>query len=383
MEKKHAFADVADTLVVMTSPAGVPENFDILRLCDSTSEEQDMILARCVNRYCTIADKGDFVPDNHIQVYNFGSDAHLEFKFWQFTTDRDSISNYTDVKDVAPYLDIPLRAAHYVYQGKGGIRSLEDLKIDPEIALPVTVVSLSDYLKKCHSLDRSGPQVHTVMGIGTNKGMLYFSDDGVGKECCRNYLQDIADRYFNSENRDLAELRECHVRANQSLINYAEETKAMFCLHNNSPISRKITCQDIEAEMYMNGLRCSIQMGPNLHDFENFITTFELGVSEKNKTICTLLQIHEVGISKDVVPPARHRAEFNTLLQPHGKVSEQAGDKATVENSVKLEISALAGRILREKYGIVVQDIHHPELNRRIDPPGQSPKAQKSSKPRI
>lgn len=383
MEKKHAFADAADTLIVMTSPSGVPENFDILRLCDSTSEEQDKILARCINRYCVIADKGNFVPDNHIRVYNFGVDAHLEFKFWQFTTDRDAVSNYVDAKDVAPYLDIPLRVAHYIYQGKGSVRSLEDLKIDPEIALPDTIVSLNDYLDKCHSLDRSGPQVHTTMGVGTNKGMLYFSDDGVGKECYWNYLQDIADRYFNPENRDLAELRQCHIQTNLTLQAYTEATKGMFCLHNNTPLLRKITYQDIEADKYMQGLRRSLSMGPNLQDFENFVETFELDVSETNKTICTLLRIHDVGISKDIVPPARHRTEFNKLLQHHGTASEPAEDKAIGDTSLQLEISALAGGILREKYGIAVHDANHPELNKRINTTEQTPNVKKTHKPRM
>lgn len=383
MEKKHAFADAADTLVVMTSPAGVPENFDILHLFESTSEEQDKRLARCVNRYCAIADKGDFVSDNHIRVYSFGPDAHLEYKFWQFTTDRNAISNYTDVKGVSPYFDIPLRTAYFVYQSKEGIRSLEDLKIDPGIALPDTIVSLNDYLDTCHSLDRSGPQVHTVMGIGTNKGMLYFSDDGVGKMCCRNYLQDIANKYFNPENRDLTELRQCHIQANLPLLEYTEETKDMFCLHDNSPKSRNIIFQDSEADKYMPGLRRSLSMGRNLHDFEGFIDTFKLNVSEKNKTICTLLHIHDASISGDVLPPARYRADFNKLLKLQEEASVDAADKAAVEKSLQLEISTLAGRILREKYGIAIQDAHHPELNKRIDTTEQETKAKKTLKPRM
>ena len=41
--------------------------------------------------------------------------------------------------------------------------------------------------------------------------------------------------------------------------------------------------------------------------------------------------------------------------------------------SIKRESSALAGRLLREKYGIAVHKPDHPQLNRRIDPCGIKP----------
>ena len=109
MDKIHSKSDSADTLVVLVSPAGVVENFDVLPLVESTSEEADKRLCQCINRFCQIADRGDYVPDNWIQVYQYNPDTHLENKFWQFTTDRDSIASYVTAKEVQAYFQIPLR----------------------------------------------------------------------------------------------------------------------------------------------------------------------------------------------------------------------------------------------------------------------------------
>ena len=110
-QRNHAFADAADTLLVMEAPGGEIESFDILSLQGRTSEEADKLLSRSLNRFCAIADQDedDFVPDNHLRVYDCGADAHLENHFWRFTTDPDAIGNYIDARNLTPYMDVPLR----------------------------------------------------------------------------------------------------------------------------------------------------------------------------------------------------------------------------------------------------------------------------------
>lgn len=96
MNKIYSQSDSADTLVVMVSPAAVPESFDILSLAGCTTEETEKRLCRCINRFCRIADKGDYVPDNMIHVYQYSPDdlARLCISLWiSFRQRRDGSTN--------------------------------------------------------------------------------------------------------------------------------------------------------------------------------------------------------------------------------------------------------------------------------------------------
>ena len=367
MNKIYSQSDSADTLVVMVSPAAVPESFDILSLAGCTTEETEKRLCRCINRFCRIADKGDYVPDNMIHVYQYSPDAHLENKFWLFTTNRESICAYIDSKELQAYLQIPLRTAYYAYNGNKGIHSLEALQISPDTILPDMGRSLQDYIDSCHLVDRNSPWVYTVRSIGTDKGTLYFSTDGVGQECLRNYLQHIANRYFDPECLNLKELRVNNTQANLITLEYAERTKDMFCLHNNAPVQRKIIYQDSKADENMQGVRRSLPMGPNFQNFQNFIDSFKLEVSPKNQRICTLLQIYDNGINDKLMPPDKYRREFNELIEKLGKLSAQKKDDKITFDALLQQVSEVASRILREKYSIAVCDPNHPQLNRRVE----------------
>lgn len=373
-QRNHAFADAADTLLVMEAPGGEIESFDILCLQGKTSEEVDKLLSRSLNRFCTVADGGDYVPDNCLKVYDCGADAHLENLFWRFATDSDAIGNYIDARNLMPYMDVPLRTAHYVYLGCHGIRNLEALQISPDTVLAAMEVSLDEHLESGRTIDRHGPGVHLVTGIETDRGKLYFSDDGIGTACLHNYLQDIADRYFDMSNRGLSDLRHSHTQANLTTLELARQTKGMFCLHNQAPIARRIVYQDPRADEYMQGLRRSLPMGANAQDFLRFIETFSLTVSEKNRTICTLLNIYDKGIDNNTEVPTAHRKDFKDLFKQMEHIPTGTAESDEQRGSIKRESSALAGRLLREKYGIAVHHPDHPQLNRRIDPCGIQPK---------
>lgn len=375
-QRNHAFADAADTLLVMEAPGGEIESFDILSLQGRTSEEADKLLSRSLNRFCAIADQyeDDFVPDNHLRVYDCGADAHLENHFWRFTTDPDAIGNYIDARNLTPYMDVPLRTAHYVYLGCHGIRNPEALQISPDTVLAAMEVSLNEHLESGRMLDRHRPGVHLVTGIETDRGKLYFSHDGIGKACLQNYLQDIADRYFDTSNRGLSDLRHSCTEANLATLELARQTKGMFCLHNQLPIIRKFVYQDPRADEYMQGLRRSLPMGANAQDFLRFIETFSLNVSAKNRTICTLLNIYDKGIDHNTEVPTAHRKDFKDLFKQMEHIPTGTAEGDEQRGSIKRESSALAGRLLREKYGIAVHNPDHPRLNRRVDPSGIKPK---------
>lgn len=379
MNKIHSQPDAADTLVIMVSPAAVPENFDILSRAGSTTEEIEKSLCRCISRFCQIADKGDYVPDNMIHVYKYNPDAHLENKFWQFTTNRESICDFVDFKEVQASLHIPLRMAYYVYLGCKGIHSMEELQISPDTILPDMGSSLQEYINSCYSVDRRSPWVYTVRSIGTDKGTLYFGTDGIGRVCLQNYLQDIANRYFDPENRNLKELRENNTQSNLITLEYTEKTKDMFCLHDNAPIHRKIIYQDSTADENMQGCRRSHPMGPNFQNFQDFINSFKLEISHKNQRICTLLQIYDNGINDKLMPPEKHRKEFNEIVDQLNKFSAQKANDKIAYNALLHKISEVACRILREKYGIALRDPNHPQLNRRIG--SESSDVKKNIKP--
>ncbi|MFQ8805487.1 MAG: hypothetical protein ACLR8Y_10695 [Alistipes indistinctus] len=159
-QRNHAFADAADTLLVMeSSRRSRIESFNILSLQGRTSEEADKLLSRSLNRFCAIADQDedDFVPDNHLKVYDCGADAHLENHFWRFTTDPDAIGNYIDARNLTPYMDVPLRTAHYVYLGCHGIRNLEALQISPIPSLRLWKSVLMSILKAGVCSTATGP----------------------------------------------------------------------------------------------------------------------------------------------------------------------------------------------------------------------------------
>lgn len=54
-QRNRAFADAADTLLVMEVPGGEIESFDILCLQGRTSEEADKLLSRRPNRFWPVA----------------------------------------------------------------------------------------------------------------------------------------------------------------------------------------------------------------------------------------------------------------------------------------------------------------------------------------
>jgi hypothetical protein len=373
-QRNHAISDAADTLLVMEAPGGEIESFDILCLQGKTSEEVDKLLSRSLNRFCTVADSGNEVPDNRLKVYDCGADAHLENLFWRFATDPEAIGNYIDARNLMPYMDVPLRTAHYVYLGNHGIRNLEALEISPDTALPEMGISLGEHLESGRTIDRHGPGVHLVTGIETDRGKLYFSDDGIGTACLHNYLQDIADRYFDTSNRGLSDLRHSHTQANLTTLEFTQQTKGMFCLHNHAPIARRIVYQDPRADEYMQGLRLSLPMGANAQDFLRFTETFSLTVSEKNRTICALLNIHDKGVDNQAEVPTAHRRDCRGLLDRMKSICGDAEQADALRISLRQESAALAGRLLREKYGIAVHHPDHPQLNRRVDPTGIKPK---------
>lgn len=54
-QRNHAFADAADTLLVLEAPGGEIESFDILSLQGRTSEEADKLLSRSPNCFWPVA----------------------------------------------------------------------------------------------------------------------------------------------------------------------------------------------------------------------------------------------------------------------------------------------------------------------------------------
>lgn len=345
-----------NTLIVMRDPTGTPECFDIIHLPVDV-DEKDRALTRCINRYCMLQYEGTYVPDNRIEVYEYGMDAHLENRFWQFTTDRESVRNYIDFKEMAPSCELSLRAAFYLFRENGKIDSFQDLTRSCSKS-DVRNRRIAEYMNEMKKLDRKGSALRYVESISLNHtGTLYFGEDGVSQICMKNYLQQIANHYFSPENKRLSELRHRQTFGSRLLSDYSSQTKDMFCLHNQVLIERKIVFQDPQAQAGLEGANEIIAMGPNVIDFQNYTKHFKLDISEKNHTICTLLQIAECGINDQVQPPVRYRRAFEEVLHS-GR--DAPGDR------LQKEASEIAGRILKADYG--VDFIHdHPELNQRID----------------
>lgn len=332
-----------NTLIVMLDPTGTAECFDVVHLPADDPTERDQVLTRCINRYCMIQYEGTFVPDNRIQVYEYGMDAHLENRFWQFTTDRSSISNYIGVKEISPSYDFSLRTAFYLFEQNGKISSYKDLDVSGP-KKDIHFRRIKEYLDGMRKLDRKGPAIRFVESIRTGRGTLYFGEDGVAQHCMKNYLQQLADHYFDPENRNLSTLCHKQTMSSRALDHFVTQAKNMFCLHNQVLIERKVIYQDPRAQQGLQGAEETIAMGPNIYDFQNFIKRFKLGVSEKNQTICALIQIAETGINDQVRPPIRYRRAFE--------------DKQS-------RVAEIAGRLLKLNYGVnVVPD--HPELNQSI-----------------
>lgn len=343
-----------NSLIVMLDPTGTAECFDVVHLPADDPTERDRVLTRCINRYCMIQYEGTFVPDDRIQVYEYGMDAHLENRFWQFTTDRSSISNYIGVKEISPSYDFSLRTAFYLFEQNGRIGSYKDLDVlGPK--KDIHFRRIKEYLDSMRKLDRKGPAIRFVESIRTGRGTLYFGEDGVAQHCMKNYLQWLANHYFDPENRGLSNLYHKQTTSSRALDHFATQTKNMFCLHNQVLIERKVIYQDPRAQQGLGGAEEAIAVGANFHDFQNFIKRFKLGVSEKNQTICALLQIAEMGNNDQVRPPIRYR-----------KALENGQNQAT----------EIAGRLLKLNYGVNAVP-NHPELNQRIKPESHEVSTQK------
>ncbi len=346
-----------NTLIVLCDPAGMPECFNIVHLPSNNPCASNEIITRHINRYCDILRRGRYIPDDRIQVYEYGLDAHIENKFWLFTTERQALRYYIDSRNVPPSFNGSLRVAYHLHRLNGAVHSLDEL-IQSE-------KSPSDELKSllCHAKnkDRDGVKNRTVESIETNHGTLCFGDNGFDLNRMNHYLQYIADHYFDPGDRTLSFLNHTLSPGIPMLVDRAEMTKDMFRLHDQKPIEQKITYRLHQEFGNSQSTIHLLSMRPNRYDYKKFIEAFGLETSTHNQMICTLLQIAETGIDSQVRPPELYRDEFaeSLRLTQTDSSADNAGRKATSE---------IANRILKAQFGIEIVHADHPELNRRVEP---------------
>lgn len=346
-----------NTLIVLCDPAGMPDCFNIVHLPSNDPCASNEIITRYINRYCDILRRGRNIPDDRIQVYEYGLDAHIENKFWLFTTDRQTLRHYIDSKNVPPSFDGSLRVAYHLHRLNGAVHSLDELIQNEKKPSD----DLIDILAIKKNEDRNGVKNRTVESIETNHGTLYFGNNGFDFNRMNHYLQYIADHYFDPENHTLSFLNHTLSPGIPMLVDRAEMTKDMFRLHDQKPIEQKITYRLYQEFGHLQSTLHLLSMRPNQYDYKRFVRAFGLEVSNHNQTICTLLHIAENGVDSQVRPPERYRDEFQESLHLSQIDSspENAGHKAT---------SDIAKRILKTQFSIETVHADHPELNRRIEP---------------
>lgn len=153
--------------------------------------------------------------------------------------------------------------------------------------------------------------------IETSHGCHVFSDGEIGRRGFKQFLQHIADNYFDPEQGSSSLYIYQHPEVYQSLAPYIEKSfvpggdvrPATFDFENNYSPSReveKITHKDRERIAMFN-------LAPDSVHFRKFIDGCDLQISADNNAIYNLLKVKETGYIDMKTPPFGFSDEFASV----------------------------------------------------------------------
>lgn len=245
--------------------------------------------------------------------------------------------------------DIPLRAMEYIYGN------------DEEKYLPLLVTSgLANYLHAhprirafSHAQDvcNDDPS-QTLTAVETARGVLLFEYSGYGKECCRAYMQHLANHFFTSDGQDH---RYVHMyklsRPEKEALQAFRETPNAFSLHTGFFLPEKARYLDASIVRRARMDR-SHRIEPTFDAFRQFTSSYDLVTDIINTNILRLLSLKETGgiygmeLSTGYIP-FMYKNSFGDLLD---RIKEVPVENRTEQNRIKEAIAGKADHILKRDY---------------------------------
>lgn len=253
---------------------------------------------------------------------------------------------------------IPLRQLTFVYENHPG--ELEDLSgmeswmeiLRNDSELQKTVRAYEQY----HAEREQDIQNRTVTAIRTEQGVLLFNDSGRGLQCVTDYLQDIADRYYCPDFKDLKSLQIYYFStSNPGLVQESRQCAAMFSPDNpHQFIPSKANFLDSRImEGFSPAIECS--MAPDMKNYTVFTNIFDLEKKNKNLNIGLLDDICKNGLYeyryKDH-PDFSHKNSFEGILDKlwHSYIYEP--EHQFLKERLHKIASDTAKRILQTNYEV-------------------------------
>lgn len=253
---------------------------------------------------------------------------------------------------------IPLRQLTFVYENHPGeLKTLSDmeswmeiLRNDPE--LQKTVGAYEQY----HAERELDIQNRTLTAIRTDQGVLLFNDSGRGLQCVTDYLQDMADRYYCPDFKDLKSLQIYYFStSNPGLVQESRQCAAMFSPENpHRFIPSKANFLDSRImKDFSPAIECP--MAPDMKSYNVFTEIFDLEKKNKNQNIGLLDDICKNGLNAyryEDHPGFSHKNSFDGILNKLRHSYIQEPEHGFLKERLHKIASDTAKRILQTNYAV-------------------------------
>lgn len=316
-----------------------------------TSVSTDLQCGNYLKRQAQQALTGAYVPKETIYYNPFNAklSENKTVRFLESLISRNLI-------DKLP--SIPLRQLTFVYEKHPGeLVQLSDMEswmetMRGDLELQKSVRAYEQY----HEEKEQDVQNRTITAIQTDRGVLLFNDSGRGLQSVTDYLQDIANRYFCPDFKNLESLQMYYFStSNPTLVQESRQCAAMFSAdypHQFIPAKAHFLDNRIMKDL-SPAIECS--MTPDKENYKVFTNLFDLEKSNKNLNIGLLDDIYKNGLNeyryKDH-PGFSHKNSFDGILNKlqHSYISEP--EHRFLKDSLLKIASDTAKRILQTEYAV-------------------------------
>lgn len=321
------------------------------RIITENSINTDLLCGKYFYRQAQLALTGAYVPGETIyyKPFDVKSAEGRAINFPDNLVNR----NLTDTPDA-----IPLRQLTFVYENHpgepeqlSGMESwMEIMRNEPELQKEVR-----DY-EQYHVEREKDIAGRTVTAIRTDKGVLLFNDSGRGIQCVTDYLQDMANRYFSPDFKNLESLQMYYFgTSNPDLVEESRQCASMFSADNpHQFIPSKAHFLD---NRIMEGISPAIKctMIPDRENYRAFVKTFGLEESHKNLNIALLDDICKNGLIDyryKEHPGFFHKNSFDGILNKLQNSFVHEPTHQFLKNTLHDVARDTAKRILQTQYEV-------------------------------
>lgn len=321
------------------------------RAITENSISMDLLCGKFLYQQAQLALAGAYVPNETIyyKPFNVKPSEGKTTNFLESLVNR----NLTD-----KLATIPLRQLTFVYENHPGeLEQLSDMEswmdlMRHEPKLQQTVTAYEQY----HTEREKDIAARTVTAIQTDKGVLLFNDSGRGLRCVADYLQDMANRYFSPDFKNLESLQMYYFStSNQNLVQESRQCASIFSAdspHQFIPSKARFLDSRI-MEGISPAIKCT--MAPERESYRSFVKTFGLEESHKNLNIALLDDICKNGLIDyryKEHPGFSHKNSFDGILNKLQNSFVHEPTHQFLKNTLHDVARDTAKRILQTQYEV-------------------------------